>query len=448
MAMLYLLIVIGFADELNCSYSDPLKQAMDQRRSFNSARVEWSLSVPGQSEPRYYTSTYAGEDALFVYRGLGLGLRTPEPDRIGQPFAFSEQRVLTAGSQQWVYNEESLAAHVYSDSPRTPSWNPLRIGFDPVFVAETDSPWWRTKDPSEVDVHSVPGGIMVTYRYANGNSVSWVLDASYGFQPTRCFSSVDGRERYHCETEYEEFDGRWTPSRVSYWADGVPTMHVDVPYVEFDRPDHPNKLTPEHLGLVPGIQIIQSGESQPLMWTGAEVVSIEEFRRRWESGLIDGSGIYALIERSKAPNGMCRFPDKQDPDLLLLSEAAKVKREPRLWEEYVRRFISVYRLDSSQSQRAWAHHRECLNSLHEYRRKQDGELSELREREKQLEEGLSGSPAQVAELSSVRARIERIEGFEARVFDERLRPGLDKMPTRAQIDAARKAVESLVRKVD
>lgn len=102
------------------------------------------------------------------------------------------------------------------------------------------------------------------------------------------------------------------------------------------------------------------------------------------------------------------------------------------WERYVREFIEKYQLDEAQTQRAQAILKDCQEQAQNYLQRRKAALEQLDKRDKDL--GSSAADAQARQR--LREQRERILAPVNRIFEERLKPRLEKLPTRQQRDAA------------
>lgn len=107
-----------------------------------------------------------------------------------------------------------------------------------------------------------------------------------------------------------------------------------------------------------------------------------------------------------------------------LPPASQLAPPPTDWEIYTSNFIARYRLDERQSEKAWALLRNCENARKEVIERFERRLNSLK--------------ADAENASARREELVKESGHEQdRIFESRLKAGLEKLPSSAQ----RKAVE-------
>lgn len=421
-----------------------MRAANGARAAIRTAWIEWSAQIdsdmPGDGE-RYFTSRIANADDLSIYHGLKDGRTLPDPSRIGKPYAYSEHRLLLKDGEQWSYDEENVTAQVSDQRDTFMPYQDLRnLGFEPTPTASHVAIWYR--QPCErYSIERDAVHIMITGFYDQGPCVRWTLDPRKQMQPVRVDVVDNDEVTDSCETEYGQYDGMWFPQRAVFSHRGQVTMRLSVLAAEFNRNEHPQELTPNDIGLVPGMQIVHRGRRGPQAWTGTDIIPLEDYFALVKTGQADNSAFEALLERANSPTGLCRFPKTMDGDSLGIG--ADVKRKPALWEPYVRRFITFYRLDTDQIRKAWRHHALCVGGYYDYMKEHDAEIKKLKTDIEELTKKSERSKADDEALAHHRRRIDEIEGYAEKVFDERLRPGLLKIPSDKQVEAAKATAAQL-----
>ncbi|GMU38283.1 MAG: hypothetical protein AMXMBFR22_24740 [Phycisphaerae bacterium] len=396
------------------------------------AQFEREQILIDRDDTRRFSSQYAGEDQICVYRGNSTGQRLPGPDRSGEPYAFSEDRKLMSGGRQWYYIEESLEAEIRDNNNLHPFLDISLLGFVDAPSATEVPGGYLPQDITRFETESSNGVIEVSAYYDEGEGIRriWRLDPAVGMQPVRCSSWVNGQEITRCDTEYEEADGRWSPARSTFFFMGDATARIVVTLASFDKPWHDQELTPADLGLVAGVHVVEAG--QPVrLWDGKKTITIDEYARGVGQGEIDNSAMIELRRRHKEGVSPKRYAGTVD-EAGFFGLGAAVKREPGLWETYVRRFIGFYRLNTEQATKAWKHHGECVSAVHQHRGQHEKELREINERIALLETRKPRSDEDEEALMASQRRLEELSVFMDKVFDERLKPGLLKLPNDTQ----------------
>ena len=116
------------------------------------------------------------------------------------------------------------------------------------------------------------------------------------------------------------------------------------------------------------------------------------------------------------------------------------------WEKYVREFIEKYKLDDAQSQRAWSILKSCQEQAAKHMKKRKTQLERLDKKIKTLSEPSAKEKGQREELAKLKERRGKLLEPVGRIFEGRLKPRLEKLPTRAQREAAEKAPQAGAKK--
>jgi len=107
------------------------------------------------------------------------------------------------------------------------------------------------------------------------------------------------------------------------------------------------------------------------------------------------------------------------------------------WEAYVREFIQKYQLDDGQTQRAQSVLKECQESAQRIIQKNKPEIEQLDK--KLLALGDSKDADKLKELTEIGTRRTKLLEPINEIFEKQLKPRLEKLPTRAQRQAAEEA---------
>ncbi|KAB2945574.1 MAG: hypothetical protein KJ057_16200 [Phycisphaerae bacterium] len=431
---------------LICAEKPQILQISEQfRAAYRTAQVDWCVRYEDESENRYYSNQYANGDLLYVDRGNIRGQTTIGKDRTGEPYAFSELRALCKEERVWSYTEDSLACSVEDHCADSYPISDIGVlGFRDI-DAISEGPGRYISDEAKVtqyEVREIDGlyeisahcGVVEPYKQV------WLLDPERDFQPIRCSRLVGGVEIAACETSYQEIDGRWFPSEAVFSVQGVLRSRTTIISATFDEPWHDADLAPDDLGILAGMEVVEAG--QPLrFWDGREAISQESFFARHRKGDIDTSAIQNLIQRHRTGAAPGRFSKMSDEEWFGLG--LEISKQPARWEAYVRRFIGFYRLDSGQAKDAWKLHAKSLKMVSEFDVRHEQEVKELSDRIGKLKQKSKRTDAEQQEIVAKLRRIEEIRAHTQRVFDESLQPGLLKLPTKAQVEAARAFAKTL-----
>ncbi|MCH8881067.1 MAG: hypothetical protein IID34_14455 [Planctomycetes bacterium] len=116
----------------------------------------------------------------------------------------------------------------------------------------------------------------------------------------------------------------------------------------------------------------------------------------------------------------------------------EVKTFESQWERYTREFIARYSLKDSQEQKAWSILKKCQDQGNSYIRRHRAELDKLEARVGELSKSTAAA-ADREQLAAVRQRLgEKLAPIDD-IFENQLKPRLDKLPTRKQRAAVKEA---------
>lgn len=105
------------------------------------------------------------------------------------------------------------------------------------------------------------------------------------------------------------------------------------------------------------------------------------------------------------------------------------------WEAYVREFIQRYQLDEAQSQKAMSILKDCQEQARSHMAKRKHELEALENRAK----ALANKPDSAKESAEVNQQRQKLLEPIGAIFERQLKPRLERIPTRAQRQAAESA---------
>jgi len=106
------------------------------------------------------------------------------------------------------------------------------------------------------------------------------------------------------------------------------------------------------------------------------------------------------------------------------------------WEKYVQDFIAKYELNAEQQERAMKILKSCQQQGHMYLRKRQPQIEKLDRQIAELRE--ASDKDKVAQRSKLEAERRSLAAGVNEIFEKQLKPRLERIPTRAQREAAQK----------
>lgn len=445
--------------------------AANARHAFDTAVInwrelyhQWKETVPYH---KYWTSRYAGEQRLDVYRGDEQGCTMP--NSVGYKGACAKRFSLTNMAERG-----EVYIHIEAS----------RIGghFENVYEYEQDFGYGRVTDLRDLRMIGLTshtpfnelkrhwleaittagnvgmfshwesgyeGDLFVvkyvrheaTYKGSQKHAWTWTLDPEKNWNCVEFGQTVDGIPSTsvpHWRTDYELYDGVWFLSRVEMNLWGGLSWEMEVLSASFNQPEHPEVFIPEDIGWFPGIRVQRVTENTDPndggfmhRWANGQYLTSKEFRDIQDS--LDLTELEWLTSQNH-PGGYTALP-RWFYDATWLAEN-DVEMEPGLWEEYINRFICKYVLDGKQRKKAWELLRECQDRAYGHwdEHKEDFEKN-VERRQEALE---SGDKQKIERAEKSQKRL--LEPFNI-IFEKRLKRGLEKIPTKKQREAADRLLE-------
>ena len=242
-----------------------------------------------------------------------------------------------------------------------------------------------------------------------------------GWNPEEVMRLRDGKVSLRIESDLERYGDIWFPKEVRYyWKEGTLDDVVKVTKLEVNSPDHPKRLTLADIGVEPSMSerdLTKGGGVQYAAdvrtWDGERMLTSREWREKLARGDVQrGPKITAIYQQLK--QGTYRRPD-EDLRIQYNVKRQLTKGTVSEWEKYVRAFADKYTLNDDQRQKAFQVLRGCQERATAYalRHKEEHARKDLDERR--------------------RAKLMAPIG---EIFEKQLKPRLERLPTRAQREAA------------
>ena len=368
-------------------------------------RLEAYVGLPPDAQrPRVVNAElrFAGDDCLSQHLGDDDGVIVRDSD--GQPGMATSSRMLrTREAGKWVRVGGGETALI-EDERAAVAPDARTIGARSLYAhAPLREAVLRPHDTRPARYEESRDGDLyrVTETRGDEQTTLWI-DPQRGWSVVRAAVESGGRPFSETRVTLSQADGVWFPSRVelytaSFRGGQAPVEALDVVLAEFNRPDQPKRLTPSDIG-------VSENEMVVVRDATGQVLEHALFR---EGALRRGSPSRAVVESAVAP--VASTPPMSQ------------------WEQYTRAFIQRYRLDADQREQALRLLRQCQEQAAQHVTRVQAEI----ERTEQQIAAASGADASDV-AGEAQRRLEALMVPVERIFTERLKPGLERIPTRAQ----------------
>lgn len=368
-------------------------------------------------------------------------------ERLNQEYP-KEYLILGSDGIVWDRYDNSMNAHAEPEVPERIDVRRFReLGCSP-YPASSSGIDLEGNGLAEFQAFHVAeeGGVVrITGTLAHGGARVWWID------PARDWSAIRVRDEegdgwHESRISLERSDGVWYPREIacyrSHFRNGrEPAEVVRIHVATLNQPGLKSSFVPEDIGVEPGTNItlrLGGGRTESVRWNGKKLISIEEFREQLRTGALTiGPTVKRLMAAAEAR-------DAKNPDAafrgLLNAFVLSPTSELSAWERYVLRFIQDHRLDSDQQAAAWRILQDCQEQANLFLHRRAEDFAEV-ERELALlrEHPETATPA---DLDRTGQRYLRLLGPVREIFEQQLKPRLDKLPTRAQRAATQPASNS------
>lgn len=440
-----------------------------EKTLLRTARLEFSErctssggpTTGGSSRVHYYTWQCAGDAYVTVDQGDEEGVVMRDGDgrpRDDLPY-HGPMHFLAKNDELWLHVEDSPSADVFAGSRERTDFFRLhdlrRLGLDPVvFGRDLEEENQRLGRPPLDYQSSLEDGLQVVTASTFNGYCRWWIDSEKGWNVVRTGVWLDGVQIGETRFILEQVDGVWFPQRIDRYrlaaGDTEPSSVITVLSAEFNRPEHPQELTPPDIGVEPGTNLMYQDrdDAGPAIWDGQAAISPDEYRVRLKNGSLKRG---PTVERALA-RALQAEPRDAQPTSRPTGEGGGTATRPALffagergktfesqWEAYTRRFIMRYRLNAEQGRKAWQICRNCEALGRSSIEKRRADFDEWQKRKDALASASADEQKKQREALDLR-RKELMAPVE-RIFEERLKPELDKIPTAQQRETHRETAK-------
>ncbi|MBU0638265.1 MAG: hypothetical protein KKB50_05320 [Planctomycetes bacterium] len=278
----------------------------------------------------------------------------------------------------------------------------------------------------------------VTATYELGQKTIWYINPEKGWNAERIEFKIGDEVIHEVVCSLKQHGDVWLPETADYYDRGKLVESIRVKSAVLNEPDDPKRFTLADMGVEPGSSIspqhrpVKMGEG--LIWNGEDICS----RKQWDADVKSGKRQWGPTLRMRNAGETYDRPYETEEQrlrremaMLTISIRGAMQRHESMWARYVRQFIERYKLNEDQAQQA-----QTLLKKSQERARQI--VTRKRAVWTSLEAQLAHAREQ-GQKDKVRELVIRIDELRAPIdliFRNQLKPGLERLPTRAQRRAA------------
>lgn len=424
-----------------------LEALQKNRQAIATAQIEWSIESPKLAEKPlfrqsarelFFTSLIAGNDVLSMERGDSEGVVSRAPDGKPARYSPSPRQLLRSGDDVWDYQQHALDASLrpVGATQLPPDLRSLGASptIDPRGIAEVLALQVAPKYSEARDGRYR----VLNARIRETTTVSWRFDPDCDGNPVRVTWHDDKGVVAETRTTYSKSGDTWFPEVVTAYSrdykDGKePAEIVRIRSVVINDPEQPKRLGPRDLGMEAGVSVgkydSSGGPPASFKFDGEKLVTYAEFDERIRAGEL-------------------KIGPKVDAELTRLMElpqnaaAKRVTREGETdpWYQYTNKVIERYALTGEQIQKARLICHECQERRNAFLAAKKDILDAA---QKTATTARRADEPDWEMVEKADAKFADLLKPVTEIFENQLKPRLEKLPTRAQ-RAAAQARESAV----
>ena len=426
--------------------------AMEQaRNAIVSGRVEWSILPNGAPEARRaFVCRYAANgDTIFEERGDREGWTVTTPSQGG--VTKYPQVFMRNDDGLWYYQETSLGCSWWKNKPPHRPWpehfiRPVKdvrwvgtsLGKNSLDANVGFAAVWDDKHHKVVswDQQELGERYLVTAYYDSGAVATWEINPDRGWNVERATFDV-GPIHQEVLCNLKQYGNVWLPETTDYRLNGETTATVRIESASLNQPGDAKQFTLTDIGMEAGMDIScqDSAEERAKRptWNGDEVCSSDTWMADVKSGKRQWGPRLMKLIRGEPVERPYETEEQRRRRLLARAKMgvrSALNRHQCLWSKYVADFIERHELNEDQTHKAQAILSDCQAKAEQktmHLRMRCAPLlteldarGELKPDQQRRLDGL---------LGSVREAVDKI-------FTTQLKPRLERLPTRAQKEAA------------
>ncbi len=427
-----------------------LENLQRQRDALQTATIEFSWQNHRDfSWPRFYTGRLANQDEIAIDRGDPDGLMRASDGSVN-PAQGVPRLTLKLEEETWIYESDGMRAREEEECRLAEHIHRLRTlgaSYHNSYSDLHDTLWRdRVSQPGARSYsEEVRDGLDVVTCETDYGTITWWIDPRRGWSPVRVVLRQHGEVVAESRSTLKQFGGVWYPDMVLFFSKGYkdgqePLETVKVHAARFNKPEHPQRFTPAGIGVEAGMTVEKVNADQTIevrVFDGTKAVSQAEFNRRYRAGEIElGPTFLRSLAQADAREAQREAARQEPAKPIERAESSSawdgvqhlVESE---WAAYTRRFVVRLKLDDEQSQKAWLILRQCQELADKHIKSHEADFERL---DRPLQAAREADDAK--ELSALEQRRAKLMEPMNLIFEEKLKPRLDAIPTRAQRRAA------------
>lgn len=413
--------------------------------------LEWRTMNHWQNRARNYTSRFASNGFTITDRGDDEGFLFRQRDGSPEPAKLARQprNRMSVDGLVWEHRDESPAGTIFKGR-RSGVFDVRAVGVAPIFSANVSvsEGIWKEEDDAPRRYYSrFEDGLHVVVAETERGTITWWIDPERGFAPVRVRQHL-GDRFYESRSTLKQFDEIWFPESVAYfrssYRNGNEPLHtITIRRAEFNRPEHPARIVPELIGIEVGTILSMHADGNletSLSWDGARIITRKVFYEKLAAGELKLGANYSRIVRAGLERQ--READKKgEPGggrHYARQQILSGKMHEAFWDSYVKDFIRKHKLDADQTEKTQTILKDCQERAQAHLTRHREDIAKIDKRTAELLK-TPESESRSAEFLQLALRGDELAAPINALFQKRLKPRLERLPTKKQRQAAEAA---------